>query len=180
MAIGFVCRDSSGPRNCLCANAAGSGPYLHHPLTHSSIHYVFLLCCIYFFNSILSMKFFFIMCMYISEFSPIYLFISAISHFQLVVISGETYFSGCTPLRNLFVNEFWQNALVAWLIIGTNCPHKRKKKWVRVFGRLSNFYFWLFLSFLRLREAVVVGVVSTKQLALLNSSLVTEIPRACR
>ena len=92
----------------------------------------------FFFNSILSMKFFFIMCMYISEFSPIYLFISAISHFQLVVISGETYFSGCTPLRNLFVNEFWQNALVAWLIIGTNCPHKKKKKKVgQGFGQIK-------------------------------------------
>ncbi|WVZ13564.1 hypothetical protein V8G54_011130, partial [Vigna mungo] len=24
----------SGPRSCLCANAAGSGPYLHHSLTY--------------------------------------------------------------------------------------------------------------------------------------------------
>ena len=32
MAIWCVCRDSCGPRSCLCANAAGFGPHLHHSL----------------------------------------------------------------------------------------------------------------------------------------------------
>lgn len=69
----WVCRDSSGPRSCLCANAAGSGSYLHHSLTfwnlspHLSIHCLFLsiiLYCIYLF-SILSRKFLF--AVYVSD-----------------------------------------------------------------------------------------------------------------